>query len=795
MASDQLPQKGQKNTTAASVFAELSVVGLVLFMMLALTASIIIFLTRGNKTQTFKPDSSLINSSISRAEPAKIKPETPVKLPEPPAAPDESLAELKLLEKQLQAARQARVKADLMAWVAEKSSAFLESSLNHSKKRQQSAQKLLAALQQSKKSTEDTASLLADEIARLELERESAETSHELAKNFKGYSILPYRGPNGTWHRPLPIECTNETAQIMPGGPSFRLIDLELAGMSGNSVFSRIIELAMRKAAAQATPDGNAPTVYVLFVVRPSGIKAYYEARARLQAQGVAFGYELVDEKTPIEYPDLGDLTEWPGYTAATGIASVGSVVPGETSNRQRSTRSGTNNATTPPGSVKPDGLYVWKNGLGGSRGPGGLNNETAMNEGLSDSIPRSRATANVNELGQDSGPESNDSALSKGRSRSMGEGVDGPGQSPRVDFGPGTLSQLGRSPGGGTQRSPEASNSAIEPNLSPPWGNQPDPRRGGDGSFGNGRTGNANAGTKAGKPGTFSDLVAELNASEGNSVGKLANRPGAVAIMPGDLADDGQNVSSPSDGSSGLPPSGNPIASERNGIGPPGGMPTAPSLRPGTAFSRSPFGTNVPTLPRFEPAPGSPGSASSDSHNASSTGSNTPPLGTQSGSSGNAGSSNPPAIAGSSGASASAGGGSAGNSGSGSGESSSDDKPQRNQGFGLRRLFGGDNKLPEKAWEISLYCDADGLTIRPGEHRLRATDLQGDADLLPRTLQAMFEKQLRDHPERFWRPYIRYRLASGGDNLMATAQQQIAEGFIRWPALVEKVASAGALK
>jgi len=106
--------------------------------------------------------------------------------------------------------------------------------------------------------------------------------------------------------------------------------------------------------------------------------------------------------------------------------------------------------------------------------------------------------------------------------------------------------------------------------------------------------------------------------------------------------------------------------------------------------------------------------------------------------------------------------------------------------------MFGGDNNLPEKAWELVLFCDADGITIRPGEHRLKLADLQGDPDLLPRTLQSMHEKHARTNPDRYWRPYIRYRVANGGDSMMGLSQQQLAEGLVRWPAVWERVASSG---
>ena len=772
MAAEPAQKTSPQGSGAASIFTELAAIGLVVVMMIALTASIALFLTREQNKSLAKPknhQSELPQVSVVKADPAPA----PATLPEPPPAPpDHSPDELKKLEKHLATARQNIARAELMAWAAEKATAFLEKSLKTTQSQQALLQSTTNDLQQKKKAAENEAANLADEIARLELQRDSAETARQLAKNFKGYSILPYRGPSGTWHRPLPMECANDSAQIMPGGPSFRLIDLELAGMSGTSIFSKIIDLAMRRAAAQATPDGNAPTVYVLFVVRPSGIKAYYEARARLQAQGIAFGYELVDEKTPIEYPDLGDLTQWPGYE---GPAQVASASPGQ----GRATAS-------QPGNTDHDGLFVWKNGLGGQRGPEGLNNESAGGSNPGSGLISGNSLPPQGQPGGYSAQPGRASGL-PGIEPGNGQPT---GRSPRVDFGPGTLSQLrrgqGQLPAGSSSAGGNANSPDFRPDLNPPWGQSHDPRAGRNQP---GQQSGTN--TPDGKSGTFSDLVAELNARGEGAVGQLQSRPGAVAIMPGDLegGDSGDSgVSDQPGNSSTKKPFGN---SPGRGIAatPPTSDPVVMPLdRPATT-SRSPFGTPPPTLPRFEPAPtgdnktgeqksasGAPGGSTEKvkSPGQSAAGGSKPPLiasllGTPSGSEPSAGS---------------------GNSGS---NSQAEKQEQRGLGSSLRRLFGSDNRLPEKAWEISLFCDADGLTIRPGEHRLRLTDLQGDPDLLPRTLQAMFEKQLRDQPERYWRPYLRYRLAPGGDNLMATAQSQIAEGFIRWPSLVEKVPPGGA--
>lgn len=826
-----------KQERPLSIFVERIVVLLVLISISATTYAVFLFLRQAKA----RPSA---NQVVSKPEPVVESVVAPlvVEVPKPVARslPDHSAEELAAIEAQIKSVREDQAKADLMAWAAEAAARLLKNRETELLRQGDKAAASVAKLRAGKETLEKRASDLADSVARLELARDDARAKLEAAKNRKGFSIMPYRGPNGTWQRPLPIECANETAQIMPGGPSFRLIDLELSGLSRTSLFSRIVELAMRKAASQATPDGNAPTVYVLFVVRPSGIKSYYEARSRLQAQGVAFGYELVDEKTPIDYPDLGDLSEWPGYVppqelaglapgGSSGIEPGGNVRTGRDGNAGKVGTGGAGN--------EDDGLYVWKNGLDGVRPPGmsgGLADSPnsgpggsavggpGLNPGSSGELEGVGPGANAGRSVKGTGPNSlgaGGSALNAGRAFGSGTGAGNAG-SPRVDFGPGTLSQLGRGRGGaglggrtGNILDGGGSGNGSGPiSLEPPYGKTVDPRRGGlNADSGNGSGGQA---------GTFDGLMAELaretgEAGRGNGVsaGRLANRPGAVPIMPGDLED---------------APSGNGLGGagtlgELSSGGGSEGTATAANGSPGSSrvapgIGRSPFSGGVAAaLPRFEqvgedgtssdtgqggaesPAGGNQGggagvtasgsvAASGATTAGSSSGAN---AGSQRGGTGTSGSAGTSA-AGSGSRVGLSGGQSGGGSPSESGNSSSDDKPEKERGLGasLRRMFNADKNLPEKAWEVALYCDADGVTIRPGEHRLSLKDLQGDPDLLPRTLLSIHEKHARQNPDRYWRPYIRYRVAAGGDAQMGLAQQQLANGFVRWPAVWERVAA-----
>jgi hypothetical protein len=72
-------------------------------------------------------------------------------------------------------------------------------------------------------------------------------------------------------------------------------------------------------------PDGSPVVPYIFFVVRPDGIRPYYEARARLESLGIAFGYELVDQEMDIDFPDLDHPDEWDG-SASLGRFPIASL-------------------------------------------------------------------------------------------------------------------------------------------------------------------------------------------------------------------------------------------------------------------------------------------------------------------------------------------------------------------------------------------------------------------------------------------------------------------------------------
>jgi hypothetical protein len=163
------------------------------------------------------------------------------------------------------------------------------------------------------KAAAESVDRLARQRQRLAAEIDSARSERTIAERRAAgsLSVLPSKTPNGSWRRPIPIECVDGRAIVRPNGPSFAMIDLVGArGNAPNLIGRAVLEIASRVPGARS-PDGSPAVPFILFLVRPDGIRAYYDARASLEPLGIAFGYELVDQDTPLDFPDLENPAEW----------------------------------------------------------------------------------------------------------------------------------------------------------------------------------------------------------------------------------------------------------------------------------------------------------------------------------------------------------------------------------------------------------------------------------------------------------------------------------------------------
>lgn len=257
-------------------------------------------------------------------------PAPPIPVPSRPAPdPDAALRPLRAIEA---GERQAAEVAQHQAEQLEASRRFLEERARSWRTREQ-----LLKLQVAKR--DRAARGLAQEVDRLAhlrdvlaRRRDELQQDRILAevRSRDGFAVVPYRGPNGTWRRPIPIECVNGEARIQPHGPSFSLLELSASFLGPRSgALSAVVDRLTRQAERQPSPDGAPVVPYVLFVVRPDGIRPYYEARAQLENLGITFGYELVEQDWDIEFPDLDDPDQWsepsgPGAKPAGNLAGLG---------------------------------------------------------------------------------------------------------------------------------------------------------------------------------------------------------------------------------------------------------------------------------------------------------------------------------------------------------------------------------------------------------------------------------------------------------------------------------------
>ncbi len=160
---------------------------------------------------------------------------------------------------------------------------------------------------------ESAASLLDAERDVLAKERDALKAALTKAGRRSGYSVLPYKGPNGTWRRPIVLECTSGGVKLQPKGPTFTAMDLSPLINPRSSPLIRAIAHEMLQIRASDTPDGAAAVPYLVFLVRPGGIRLYYEARSCLEPLGIAFGYELIEQDLVVDIPDFNNLATWDG--------------------------------------------------------------------------------------------------------------------------------------------------------------------------------------------------------------------------------------------------------------------------------------------------------------------------------------------------------------------------------------------------------------------------------------------------------------------------------------------------
>ncbi len=107
------------------------------------------------------------------------------------------------------------------------------------------------------------------------------------------YSLVPYKGRQGTSRLPVYVECAAGQAVFRPGDERLSNEEVRqserLAGM-------------VRERSARLTAVDGATNPYILLLVRPSGISTYYSVLKALRGSGIEVGYEFVDEELALDF-------------------------------------------------------------------------------------------------------------------------------------------------------------------------------------------------------------------------------------------------------------------------------------------------------------------------------------------------------------------------------------------------------------------------------------------------------------------------------------------------------------
>jgi hypothetical protein len=142
-----------------------------------------------------------------------------------------------------------------------------------------------------------------DELAKSEQHLNDLQTKAKNKK--KSYAIIPYRGTNGTFRKPIYIECKNNKVIIQPEGIELTTYDF-LALDRADNPFDSLLRV-VRQYYAETNQIDRDSEPYPLIIIRPSGVQAFEAAYAAMGNWLKDFGYELVAEDWNIEYPNQND--------------------------------------------------------------------------------------------------------------------------------------------------------------------------------------------------------------------------------------------------------------------------------------------------------------------------------------------------------------------------------------------------------------------------------------------------------------------------------------------------------
>ena len=170
---------------------------------------------------------------------------------------------------------------------------------------EQLARQLDADTQATPEEVEQLQRLLTQQQQRLaEAELELAELRKDAARREKSYAIVPARGADGTFRRPIYFECRDNRIIIQPEGVELIPSDFQALDEPANPFDTVLRIIRQYYIDTEQIARGSEP--YPLLIVRPSGVEMYENAQMAMGKGNWVrdFGYQLVNEDWDILYPE-----------------------------------------------------------------------------------------------------------------------------------------------------------------------------------------------------------------------------------------------------------------------------------------------------------------------------------------------------------------------------------------------------------------------------------------------------------------------------------------------------------
>ncbi|HVX10394.1 MAG TPA: hypothetical protein VHC22_04400 [Pirellulales bacterium] len=382
-------------------------------------------------------------------------------------------------------------------------------------------------------------------LAKLHVEADRTRIEINELRNKSGpggtsYAIIPYHGPNETRRRPIYVECRKEGIILQPEGIVLTMQDFAVDAGPGNPLAMALRtagEYHRRKLAGAGAP-------YPLFLIRPDGIEMSYVGRMAIMSWGAEFGYELIGQDWPLEYPSPDPMLKLSMQQAVEEGRRRQQFLVHAAPRLTRGTGGHIFRAGQHGGLVQVDGSPSG----GGHRG-----------QGRPAGIPGGRRRG-AGGYGPGDGAESGryeSSSLAGSGSNDMG---DGPVHSIDGQDNPYLAAATGNSSAGGSGTTVAGYGSSS------PGGNQTAAANGygngAAGGLGNSRSMGTSPGTGYGQPGSSTDRYGR--SSSGTTNAGFAGGGNRLVGTGGSLASNGSSAG----GGNSLPGGGNGMGSGGNGIG-----------------------------------------------------------------------------------------------------------------------------------------------------------------------------------------------------------------------------------